>query len=304
MRQPFAIGPLTAGFAAASFAAVLVGAAVCAMSGVPAGLWARNLAAWGLGACAALAVARWAGERFGDAAAFAGPVGLAFTFLSPGLDGVHRWLVAGPLRFNAAMLLLPSLVVATAVLVRRRRWGWAPAFAALAMLALQPDASQASALALAMCVIAAGLQSRPWSERCALAVTALILAVLSWSRPDPLQPVPEVEGVIQLAVSHSPILAGLAVVFLIVFAVAPRLAAHGGGHTVVGGAGLALMALLLGWIAAPIFGAFPVPLVGIGLSPILGAWIGVGLLASLSRWGGLEDPRRPASGEGSPRVPA
>ena len=283
MSLPAAFRPLLAGFSAASLVAVVLGAVICAMSGVLAGLWARNLAAWGLGALAALAMARWGGERLGSGLALAAPLGLALTFLAPDLDGVHRWLVAGPLRFNAAMLLLPALVVATAILARRHPGWWAPAFVALALLALQPDASQASALAIAVCVIAAGLRSRPWAERSAAAIAALVLAALSWTRPDPLQPVPEVEEVIQLAASLSPVLAGLAVVCLIAVAAAPSLAVFG-RRSDAPLAGLALTALLAGWTLAPALGAFPVPLVGMGLSPILGAWIGVGLLASLTRW--------------------
>jgi len=281
MSRPVTIGRLLASFAAISLAAVILGAAICAMSGVATGLWIRNLAAWGLGALAAAALARWAGDRLGPVIALAVPLCLGVTFLGPGLEGVHRWLVAGPLRLNAAMLLLPSLVVATAVLTRRHRWWWAPAFAGLAVLALQPDASQALAMALAICAIAAG--TRSWAEGCSVAIGALILAAFSWTQPDPLQPVAEVEEVIQLASSHSPMLAWLAVIALIAFAAAPSLATRSREGNLTGGAGVALTALLSGWIVGPVLGAFPVPLVGIGLSPILGAWIGVGLLASLMR---------------------
>ena len=35
----------------------------------------------------------------------------------------------------------------------------------------------------------------------------------------------------------------------------------------------------------PFLGAFPAPLLGLGMSPIIGAWLGVGLLAGL-RWNG------------------
>jgi hypothetical protein len=36
-------------------------------------------------------------------------------------------------------------------------------------------------------------------------------------------------------------------------------------------------------VAATFVGAFPVPFVGIGVAPILGAWLGAGLLAGLMR---------------------
>lgn len=73
---------------------------------------------------------------------------------------------------------------------------------------------------------------------------------------------------------------------LIAFAAVPALASRGRDFDGVRRAAVALTVLLSGWIVAPALGAFPVPLVGVGLSPILGVWLGVGLLASL----------RPASG--------
>ncbi len=48
-------------------------------------------------------------------------------------------------------------------------------------------------------------------------------------------------------------------------------------------AGWALSLCFLLWMTTPLLGAFPVPLVGIGMSPILGTWLGVGLLAALLR---------------------
>lgn len=286
MNRPMFLDRLLSTFAAVSLTAVVVGAGVCAMSGVAAGLWGRNLAAWLVGALAAVALARWAGGRVILALAMAAPLGLAATLLDPGLEGVHRWLVAGPVRFNAAMLLLPALVVATATLAGRVGWWWVPAAVALAVLALQPDASQASALALAVCAIVVRLRSQNPMGRIALAVGAVAVAAVAWVRPDALQPVPEVEGIIQLAAAQSVLLAGAAVLLLLAFAAAPALATHGRDGDDARRAGLALTALLLAWIAAPALGAFPVPLVGIGLSPILGAWLGVGLLASLRRRGG------------------
>lgn len=290
--HPTVVNRTLLAFAAASLAAVALGAAVCAMSGVPAGLWMRNLAAWAVGALGAAATARWAGARVIHAAALAAPLGITLTLFNPGLEGVHRWLVAGPLRLNAAMLLLPSLVVATAFLAGRVRWWWVPAMVAVAVLTLQPDASQASALALAVCAVAAGLRSKsPWA-RWAPAIAVMAVAAFSWTRPDPLQPVAEVERVIQLAASHSAILAGLGVLLLITLAAAPMLTSGGADCLDARRSGVALTALLSGWIAAPALGAFPTPLVGVGLSPSLGAWLGVGLLASLTR-GNRAGPQPP-----------
>ena len=48
-------------------------------------------------------------------------------------------------------------------------------------------------------------------------------------------------------------------------------------------AALALSAWFVATAVTPLFGAFPVPWLGVGMSPILGAWLGVGLLAARLR---------------------
>lgn len=266
-----------------SLAAVALGALVCAMSGVPAALWARNLGAWGVGLLAAVALASRAGPRATHAAAALALLGLCATLFSPGPDGVHRWFAVGPVRINAAMLLSPSLVVATAVLAARAWWGWLPAILALVVLALQPDASQATALALALCALAAVRTTDPPALRGAVAAAAAAIAAFTWTRPDPLQPVPEVEGIILLAADQSPFIAAACVLLLAAVATSPLLATRGRQPEAVAAAGASLSALLAGWLVAPALGAFPVPLIGVGLSPILGIWLGIGLLASLNR---------------------
>ena len=47
-------------------------------------------------------------------------------------------------------------------------------------------------------------------------------------------------------------------------------------------AALALSAYFVFSALTPLFGAFPVPLVGIGVSPVIGFWMGAGLLAAIA----------------------
>jgi len=159
-------------------------------------------------------------------------------------------------RFNAAELLLPSAVVTldSQILL---------SFALLILLALQPDASQAVAFAGAL-IVTAIASGRFW-----FAASLAVVAALSFVRPDTLAPVPEVEGIIALA---TPLQAAIAVLALAGTVVAPLLF-RSYSLTIY----LALCAL------APLFGAFPVPLVGMGVSPILGAWLGFGALMSSIR---------------------
>lgn len=265
-------------FGVPSFAAVAIGCAVAATSGVPNGVWTRSLASWGLGALAAVATALWGGRRMSLALLILAPLGLAATFLSADLQGVHRWIDAGPLHLNAAEVLLPASVVTLAGL---RRWSvrLACAAAMLLLLALQPDASQATALGAALLVVAV---TSPAARlpRIVAGVLAVVATVVAWLRPDPLAPVPEVEKIMSLAVQVSPFAAGAAWVALLLACGALAWPAHASRPSPASTA-LAAYALLTALI--PLVGAFPVPLVGQAMSPILGLWLGAGLLAAKQR---------------------
>jgi hypothetical protein len=244
-------------FSVFSLTAVATGCWIARAHGVPAHIWLMNLAAWVVGAGLAAALSRTKTQRWWPVVALAG---LAATFVSPGLSGVHRWIGLGPVRLNGAELLLPPTFVA--------RLGTLLPFAILALLALQPDASQAIAFAGGSIVMAAH-QRRIWSVLLLAAAAAL-----SFLRHDPLAPVPEVEGIVGLAAAMSPAIAALAVLSLAGAVLAPLLVRSPGA--------LALTAYLALCALGPAFGEFPVPLVGMGVSPILGAWLGFGTLMGLT----------------------
>lgn len=268
-------------FGAVSLVAVAVGALVSAASGVPAASWIRNLAAWGVGAGAGIGLASAFHPRFLSLFLCAMPIGLAAALFSPDPSGVHRWVDVGPLHVNMALLLLPAGVVALSALARDARWPWLVVLVSLALLIVQPDASQATTLAVAAALIAIAVV-RQLALRSALVVAVGALAALAWLRPDPLAPVAEVEGVIGLAWSLSPFAAVSAIALLAATAAAPA-ALTLTSPTNAGVAGFGLSACFAVWAIAPLLGAFPVPFVGIGMSAILGGWLGVGLLAGLLR---------------------
>ncbi|MCY1019317.1 hypothetical protein [Pyxidicoccus sp. MSG2] len=269
-------------FAVTSGGAVLVGCLVAAAHAVPAVLWARNAGAWIVGALLATVLARTATQRAARVILPLAVAAIAATLLSSGLSGVHRWIGFGPVRLNAAELLLPMTLVAWAGVAVGRRPLWLSVPVLAIILALQPDASQAVALAgAAIAVLLA--HPLPHSFRFMAAVIPVAAAVMAVFRPDPLQPVPEVEGIIGLALETSPALALLALVTLAGAVLSP-LAAAGVSRA----AALGLTVYLALCALAPWMGAFPVPLVGMGVSPILGAWCGIGLLVGLGRSSGHE----------------
>lgn len=267
-----------AGFALLSLAAVAAGCVVAAAHGVPAGSWARNLAAWAVGAVAAWVMA----TRMSRLSGFllVAPAALASTLLNPGQEGVHRWVDVGPVHVNAAATLLPAAVVALAVL-GDRRWNWLAAAGMLGLLVLQPDASQAAALGAGMIVVLVSLRAPALVRAGGVAATVLAVAA-ACMRPDPLAPVPEVEGIIGLAWAWSPTAAAAVIALLAATALFPLwLVGRGRPSTPA----LALAACCGVQALAPAFGAFPVPLVGMGMSPVLGFWLGTGALVAVHRFG-------------------
>jgi hypothetical protein len=269
-----------AGFALLSLLAVAIGCAVAAAHGVAVGSWARNPVAWVVGAAAAWAVARRPGVF--PAFLLAAPLALAATLLNEAQEGVHRWIDVGPLHINAAAVLLPAATVALAALAERR-WNWIVAAAILVLLVLQPDASQATAFGAGMLVVLASLRA-PAAIRAGGAAATVLAVAAAWLRPDPLAPVPEVEEIIGLAWAWSPLAAVAAVVLIAATALAPLWMAAA-DRPRARTAALALAACCLVTAIAPMLGAFPVPLVGMGMGAILGFWLGAGALAAAVRPG-------------------
>lgn len=264
-------------FAALSLTALAIGCVVAHASGVPMVVWVRNLASWAVGATTAAVLVSFAGQRANFAFLVLAPVGLAASFWAAGLQGVHRWVDVGPLHVNVAQVLLPPAIVAVGDrTLGRTRWWLAAAI--LLLLVAQPDASQATAFGGALAALIVASPERRGVRTAGVAVVGLAI-LASWQRPDPLAPVPEVEQIMDLAWRVSPIAAVGAWVALL---------AACGGLSVVRTPSLRTPAGALGvyaliTAAAPLAGAFPFPLVGMGMSPILGLWLGAGLLAARLR---------------------
>ena len=266
-------------FAVASTATVAFGSTGLALTGAGPDTWVRNPAAWVAGlSIAGLILAAGRSAWLATCAILVAPIALLATLISPAQSGVHRWVDAGPLHINMAALVLPVTVVALATFTRT-----APVFLGVAgliglILVVQPDASQATAFLLASeLLLLRSSMSRAVKIAGSLAAAALITA--SWLRPDPLEPVPEVEGIFPLLAGASPALAVLAALGLAICSLVPLRRAFVFG----GDAAAAAMALALYCVAAavvPAAGAFPVPLVGVGMSFPVGYWMAVALLCA------------------------
>lgn len=258
-------------FAIASLLTVSLGAAAMAQADIPLGIWMRNPIAWLVAGALTIFFARlgWLGAWLAPVAAII----VALSLFGPGQEGVHRWLDLGPVQLNAAGLVLPVAIVA--IDRARDRLAFPCLLVIAAMLAWQPDISQLAAFSLAAIVIASsrrpGLLGLATSTILAVGLIALCL-----SRPDPLAAVPHVEGILTLAWSHSPVLASAMAASLTASALSPLLA--GLTHPPRPSAPIALSAYLVTISLAPLFGAYPVPLAGYGLSFVIGGWLGIAAL--------------------------
>ncbi len=208
---------------------------------------------------------------------------LLATFADARLNGVHRWVVVGSLRIHAGAVCLPALILTLGEILNHPEWKLAGWFAALpgvgvaGLLLLQPDAAQASAFAGALIVLLVSCRQTlrvSWVAALLIAVCA----VWSWMRPDPLLPVPHVEGIVGLAAQNGRLwlLASLASLALLP---CPFLLDWGRvGRTSPTSLALGLYFALN--VIAPCLGSFPVPLLGFGLSPIAGYFVALTWLLS------------------------
>ncbi|WP_396627466.1 hypothetical protein [Luteitalea sp.] len=255
-------------------------AIVLAVAQVGRGSWIQQALAASLATALGLVGARLS-SRGGPMAASA-VLGVSLAVLAGTLlthaDAPRRWLDLGAVRLYAAPLVLPALVLCCAFMRRTggSRGGFADAalLAAGGGLALQPDASQLLALSVAAAVTL-------WSERgtqgrSTLTVSCLaLLTAWTFTRPDPLQPVPHVEGVFALALAHSAA-AGAAVVSASAMFVAGLWAR----------VDRSIAAYYAALFACSVAGLTPAPLIGYGAGP----WLGYGLFVALAP--GCDDATR------------
>lgn len=237
-------------------------------SGVPSPVYVQNLAAAIIGAVIAIIGSRRRASSTASLVAVAVAIVLLLaTFASAGVQDVHRWIRLGPLTIHAASLVIPIILIEAGRLLRETRLVIACAILSIvaAILALQPDAGQATAFAGAALVLLATHRQRNVVAILTMLVL-LSLAAASFLRSDPLAPVAYVEE-IAMRIAQQGAVWQVLVILALALLVVPFLTSRTPS-------GLAIAVYLALAIAASYWGHFPVPVLGYGMSPILGYFAG------------------------------
>jgi cell division protein FtsW (lipid II flippase) len=255
---------------------VVIGAAAMYYNKVPTSIWAQNVAylliAGLISYFAVLSKPKARGSKYYNISIIISIILILLTFISAGMEGVHRWVSIGIIRFNVSMIVLPIIIISTWRLLEANQL-WAAVITTLAvsiLMLVQPDASQLTGFAIPMMVMLYNKVDKKLLRLFILGVLA-VLIILSWVFLDNLPAVAYVEGIVGLLGNIGLLWSVLGVITLIILPVPfilfpPK-------NLILPSICLGLYFILI--LISTLFGNFPVPLMGYGISPIIGYFISI-----------------------------
>jgi hypothetical protein len=197
---------------------------------------------------------------------------LFLTFISSGIEGVHRWVSVGPIRFYVAAIVIPVIIIELWKLLQIRGWWFSATITIVIsiLLTLQPDASMLTAFTIPMILLL-------WNKininifRSCIVVLLSALIIISWVFLDKLPPVSYVENIISLVANMGIIWLSLGVVSLAILPLPFIFFSPKKYKLLSVSIGMYFIIIL----TSTLFGNFPVPLMGYGVSPITGYFISI-----------------------------
>jgi cell division protein FtsW (lipid II flippase) len=255
---------------------IAIGAAAMYYNKVPTSIWAQNAAYMAIAGLISyfvvLSKPKVRGSKFNNISILISILFILLTFISTGMEGVHRWVSIGIIRFNVSMIVLPIIIISTWRLLEANQL-WTAVITTLAvsiLILIQPDASQLTGFAIPMMVMLYNKADRKLLRLFILGVLA-VLSILSWVFLDNLPAVAYVEEIVGLLGNMGLSWLVLGVISLVILPVP---------FILFPPKNLILPSICLGLyftiiLISTLFGNFPVPLMGYGISPIIGYFISI-----------------------------
>lgn len=200
---------------------------------------------------------------------------LLLTFFDLGMEGVHRWVSIGPIRFYIASIVLPILIIGLEKILKNTNW-WIPAIITVGvslLLVLQPDASQTTAFIVPMAIILSCNTNNNYLRCIILGLSSLII-IFTWIHLDTLPPVAYVEDIVEMVAAMGIVWFILGIISLIILPL-PFIIFPPRNNKLLS---ICLGTYFILVLITTRFGNFPVPLMGYGISPILGYYVAIAWL--------------------------
>ncbi|WP_299441617.1 hypothetical protein [uncultured Aquimarina sp.] len=196
---------------------------------------------------------------------------LLLTFTDNGLSNVYRWLSIGIINLNIGSIVLPLLLIELEKNLNFKNWWLITllAFGIIAILSFQPDASKATAFALASLFFTQKYVTNK-IQYVVLAIP-IMASVWTWYFLDDLPPVNYVEEILQMTKGIGTTWYIFSVLSLILLPIPFFIFKTEKNKSICISLGIYFSVVLL----STLFGNFPVPLLGYGISPIIGYSIAI-----------------------------
>lgn len=197
---------------------------------------------------------------------------LFLTFINSGIESVHRWISIGPIKINVAVIVIPIIIINLWQLLQIKSW-WLASISSIGItiiLALQPDASMVTAFAIPMIILLCSKNINIIFRSCVVVLLSGLI-IFSWIHLDGLAPVSYVEEIVSLVTNIGIIWFVLGVISLIILPL-PFIFFPPKEYELLS---LCIGIYFIVILISTLFGNFPVPLMGYGVSPIIGYFISI-----------------------------
>lgn len=198
-------------------------------------------------------------------------IALLFTFVNSGIEGVHRWISIGPIRMYVSVIVIPIIIISLRSLLRKGKLliTIISIICVSIILVLQPDASMITAFSIPSIILLWNeIKKTQW-----FLITLFLggLTISTWIFLDGLAPVAYVEGILKLVLNMGILwfIIGISslIIILIPFFIFPS--KENKMLSICFGTYFAII------LISNVFGNFPVPLMGYGVSTIIGYFISI-----------------------------